>query len=85
MSITPSQLRANLYRLLDQVIETGEALEIRRNGHVVRLVPAAPVSVLSRLLPHPDYVQGPSEDLVHQDWSSEWDPENALQPDREAR
>ena len=78
MSITPSQLRADVYRLIDQVIETGKPLEIIRNGHIVRLVPTEPVSVLSRLIPHPDYIIGDPESLVHNDWSSEWDPQNAV-------
>jgi RimJ/RimL family protein N-acetyltransferase len=32
MPITPSALRANLYKLIDEVIATGQPLEIARKG-----------------------------------------------------
>lgn len=80
MPITPSQLHADVYRLIDQVIEMGKPLDIIRNGHIVRLVPMEPVSTLSRLIPHPDYITGDPESLVHDDWSAEWDSQNALDP-----
>ncbi len=35
MSVTVTELRANLYRLIDEVIETGVPLTIERNGHKV--------------------------------------------------
>ena len=37
MPLTASQLRADVYNLLDHVIETGEPLEILRHGVKVRL------------------------------------------------
>ncbi len=33
MEVNPSELRQNIYNLLDQVIETGIPLEIKRKGH----------------------------------------------------
>lgn len=38
MPLKPTQLRKNLYKLLDQVIETQNPIEINRNGHIVKLV-----------------------------------------------
>lgn len=32
MSVTPSQLRADIYRLLEEVLETGVPLEVERGG-----------------------------------------------------
>jgi antitoxin (DNA-binding transcriptional repressor) of toxin-antitoxin stability system len=37
MPVTASQLRADVYNLLDRVLETGEPLEVVRNGQVLRI------------------------------------------------
>ncbi len=73
MAITASRLRENVYRLLDQVIETGEALEIERNGHRLRIVVDDAPSKLGRLVER-DTVVGDPEELVHLDWSDQWEP-----------
>jgi hypothetical protein len=80
MAITASQLRQDIYRLLDQVLSTGEPLEIERKGRTLRLVPDQPASRLSRIRVHPDVVIGDPELLVSIDWSAEWDERRALHP-----
>ncbi len=75
MRLTPSQLRADVYRLIDQVITTGEPLEIDRNGTIVRLVPPSASSWLDRLPRREGVVVGDPEDLVHNDWSEGWTPD----------
>jgi len=71
--ITASQLRQNIYRILDQVIETGRPVEIERKGKLVLLKAERPnKSILENLTPHPGTIIGDREDLVHIDWSSEW-------------
>ena len=72
MVVTASQLRQNIYRLLDEVLASGVPLEIERNGRRLRVVPADPPPKLSRLVPHPGFIVGDPEDLVHMDWSHEW-------------
>jgi len=73
--ITPSKLRADIYRLLDEVLETGEPLVITRNGRTLRIVPDPPERVRIEDLPkHPDGLIGDPEDIVHMDWSTEWKP-----------
>lgn len=74
MSISVTELRANIYRLIDEVIETGQPLEIERNGHTVLLTPSLPESRLSRLVARPWVIEGDPEDLVHLDWYDEWKP-----------
>jgi hypothetical protein len=74
MVVTATELRQNIYRLLDEVLETGVPLEIERNGRRLRLIPSDARSKLDRLVPHDDYVVGDPEDLVHIDWSGEWRP-----------
>jgi hypothetical protein len=71
MVVKPSQLRANLYRLLDRVLKTGEAIEIDRAGKRLLLVPKEKKSKLGNLVKR-DVVVGDPEDLVHMDWSQDW-------------
>lgn len=74
MVVTASELRQNIYRLLDRVLETGEALEIERKGRRLRIV-ADPVGPkLERLHAHPDAITGDPADLVDIEWSSAWRP-----------
>lgn len=77
MRMTATELRANLYRVLDRVLESGEEVEIERHGRKVRLVraPTGPQqALLDRLEPHPGYLACDAESLVHLDWSGEWKP-----------
>jgi hypothetical protein len=69
--VKPSQLRANLYRLLDRVLRTGEPIEIDRAGKKLLLVPKEKRSRLNNLVRR-DVIVGNPEDLVHLDWSKEW-------------
>ncbi|WP_141015571.1 type II toxin-antitoxin system Phd/YefM family antitoxin [Nocardioides sambongensis] len=79
-SVTPSQLRADIYRLIDAVLETGEPLVIERKGRTLRLVPDHGEGKLSRLRPQPEVIVGDPEDLVEIDWMADWDPDRALNP-----
>lgn len=74
MIVTASELRQNIYKLLDQVLESGVPLEIERNGRRLRVVPVDAPSKLDRLIEHPDCIVGDPEDLVHMDWYHEWRP-----------
>ncbi len=74
MRVSTSALRADIYRLLDHVIESGEALEITRKGHVLKIIEEQPESKLSRLKPHPGLMRDEPEAYVHLDWSDEWRP-----------
>lgn len=75
VGITASKLRENIYRLLDEVLDTGVPLEVERNGRRLKIVPDDPRSRLDRLVRRPDALVGDPEDIVHMDWSSEWHPE----------
>jgi prevent-host-death family protein len=74
VQITASELRANIYRILDQVLETGIPIEIKRKSGIVRIVPVKPRSKLSRLKKRDGFVQGDSDDFIEMDWSGEWKP-----------
>ena len=73
MPVKPSQLRENIYRILDQVLDTGVPVEIERNGKLLRIMPVAKRSKLDNLKPR-RYLLSDAEDLVHVDWSEEWRP-----------
>lgn len=72
--LTASQLRADVYRVLDRVLESGIPAEIQRKGRVLRIVPDTLSSRLSRLVERPTFIKGDPNDLVHLDWSAEWRP-----------
>ena len=74
MAMTATRLRANLYKVLDGIIETGTPVEVERKGRRLRIVPAEPVSKLDRLVRRPGYLKGDPESIVHMDWSVEWRP-----------
>ena len=72
MALTASKLRENIYRVLDEVLATGEPVEIERNGRRLLIIADDQPSRLSRLVNRSDVVVGDSADFVHLDWSSEW-------------
>jgi antitoxin (DNA-binding transcriptional repressor) of toxin-antitoxin stability system len=74
MAITASQLRSNIYRLLDRVLESGKPLEIERRGEKLTIVPPRRPDKLGRLTPRADFLSCDPEELVHLDWSNEWRP-----------
>jgi hypothetical protein len=71
MHITVSKLRENVYRILDEVIETGVPVEVVRKGVVLRIAAEKPVSKLARLKKRNIFV-GDSDDIIGMDWSKEW-------------
>lgn len=75
MTVTASALRADVYRLLDRAIATGEVLEIERNGVIVRLVPPSPVRWVDTLPARPGVIVGDPADLAESDCGYAWAPE----------
>lgn len=72
--LTISKLRADIYRIVDEVLRTGQAVEVERKGRVVRIVPVSQGRRIDGLTPHPGAVVGDPEELVHLDWSDSWRP-----------
>ena len=74
MAITASKLRANVYRILDEVLATGQPVEIIRGGRTLRIVPdEAPTSRRDRLRAL-GVILGDPDAPVHSDWSDAWRP-----------
>lgn len=72
MAMTASKLRQDIYRILDQVLETGEPVIVERRGKRIRIAAEETPSRIGSLVRRPDVVVGDSEDFVHLDWSNEW-------------
>jgi prevent-host-death family protein len=81
MKLTATELRKQLYRVLERVAETGEPVEVVLKGRTFRIVSddRGPVTFsFDRLTPHPETFVGDLDDIVHLDWSGEWRPETGL-------
>ena len=64
----------NFLRLLDKVAKTGVPVEIHRKGKRLLVSPVEKHRKLDQLEPHPEFLVGNPDDLVHVDWSLEWKP-----------
>ena len=71
MKVTASELRQNVYSILDETLETGVPVEILRKGRVLRIVPDQKPSKLARLKKRPCVV-GDLDSIVHMNWLKEW-------------
>lgn len=73
MPMTLTALRQQLFNVVDQVIATGIPTEIKRNGHIVKIVLADKKSKLSNLKKHECIAGDPDEliDLSLQEWNKE--------------
>ena len=71
MPITASKLRENVYKILDEAIETGVPVEVVRKGVVLKIVLDQPPGKLARLKKRSIFVGDP-DDIIGIDWSTEW-------------
>jgi prevent-host-death family protein len=67
MAITASKLRENVYRILDEVAETGVPVEIVRKGVTLRIVADVKRSKLANLKKRKDWL-GSEEELTKSFW-----------------
>ena len=71
--MSPTQLRTDIYQVLDQVLETGVPVIVQRAGRLLKILPVrddeAKLVIVKR-----DVLRGDPEDLVHMDWSGSWEP-----------
>jgi antitoxin (DNA-binding transcriptional repressor) of toxin-antitoxin stability system len=73
VKLSATKLRQDIYRVLDEILESGIPVEIDRKGRLLRIVPVDPPRMLSKL-ERRSYLTGDPEEIVHLDWSSEWRP-----------
>ncbi len=71
MLITATTFRSNLYKLLDDVLETGVPIKIKKNNRILEVYAKDKPGKLDRLTKHKSLNVSP-ESIVHIDWSKEW-------------
>lgn len=69
--VTATELRANIYKLLDEVLATGAPLEIKKGDKRLRIVPVEKADKLQNLVARPEIIQGDPDDLVNISWEDE--------------
>ena len=67
MPITASKLCANVYRILDEAVETGKPVEVVHKGIVLTIVPPKRVSKLANMKKRKVFV-GDVDDIIGMDW-----------------
>lgn len=67
-TITPTELRANIHELLDEVLRTGLPIEIKIGNRRLRLVPVEKNDKLQNLVSRPDVIHGDPDDQVTLSW-----------------
>lgn len=72
MPISPTELRANLYRTLDDIAETGEPMLIERKGRVFRIEVEPMGFDPARLIARPDAITGDAADLCEVSFADAW-------------
>ena len=78
--LTPTQLRQDLYRILDDVVATGRPIEIARNGRLLQITLVERSATdgatldLSALERRPGLIVGDSGELPDVHWDEAWRP-----------
>jgi prevent-host-death family protein len=67
-TITITELRSNIYNLLQEVLDTGIPLEINKGGQKLRIAPVQPADKFANMVYRPDVVNGNPDDLVNIEW-----------------
>jgi hypothetical protein len=70
-TVSPTELRANIYHFLDEVLNTGIPLEIKKGDKKLLIVPVAKGDKLSNLISRPNVIQGNPDELVEINWVDE--------------
>jgi len=70
-TISVTELRGNIYKLLDEVLNTGIPIEINKGGKKLKIIPAEKVDKLQNLVSRPNVIKGNPDDLVDISWEKE--------------
>ncbi len=73
MTVSSTKLRENIYQLLDQVLETGEPLEVMRKGRKLVIAAERTKGRLANLRKRATLAVD-ADEIVHLDWSKHWKP-----------
>ena len=70
-TVTPTELRANIYKLLEEVLKTGVPLEIKKGNKRLRIVPVEKADKFQNLIARPEVIAGDPEELAELSWENE--------------
>lgn len=70
-TITPTELRGNLYQILDDILDTGIPIEIDKDGKKLMITPLEPTNKLQSLKQRENIIKGDPTDLVDITWEKE--------------
>jgi len=73
--LTATELRANLYRVLDEVAATGVPREIKRGDRILLILPATPPQRKLEDLPKREVLGCPIDELIETSWEEHWQPD----------
>jgi hypothetical protein len=74
-SVTATELRSNVYRILDRVLESGEAQEVNRSGSKLLIIPMGRPRRRLGDRPQRDGLNCTLEELVATSWEKSWEPD----------
>ena len=77
-NLTPTELRKNIYKVLDEVLATGIPVEICRKGKTLKIIATEDVDKLQNLRARPEFIVGDSDDLPDIHWDDEINLNNNL-------
>lgn len=67
-TITATELRSNIDKLLDEILATGVPLAINRGGRKLTIAPTEPVDKFANMTFRPDVINGDPAELIHIAW-----------------
>jgi hypothetical protein len=70
-TVTPTELRANIYQILDEVLRSGLPVEVKKGDRRLRIFPVEKTDKFQNLVSRPDAIQGDPEDLATLSWEGE--------------
>jgi antitoxin (DNA-binding transcriptional repressor) of toxin-antitoxin stability system len=71
MTLSATKLRQNLYRILDEILDSGIPVKISRKGEILKIIPEKKKSKLERLKEHKTIIGDP-ESIIDIDFNEEW-------------
>ncbi len=70
-TISVTELRGNIYKLLDEILNTGIPIEINKGGKKLKIMAVGKVNKLENLVSRPNAINGNPDDLVDISWEKE--------------
>ncbi|MCF6318810.1 MAG: type II toxin-antitoxin system Phd/YefM family antitoxin [Proteobacteria bacterium] len=71
LNITPTELRKDIYQILDNILSTGMPIEIIRNGKILKIIAVDEINKLNNLVSRPSTIIGNADDLADVHWQDE--------------